>query len=154
MNPQKIIIGTELFSGSRDKKYYLKEVFTLLNGALKLGINQIDTAPSYGQNFSVEKMVGSAIKKNRNKFKLSTKFTNDIGISNSTKRLDAIKRKAFVKGYRASDEEALGLVVSKFTKFHAGSILAVATEALEDSNYDDLASKVDTIHANFVGDIV
>jgi len=68
--------------------------------------------------------------------------------------LDAIKRKAFVKGYRASDEEALGLVVSKFTKFHAGSILAVATEALEDSNYDDLASKVDTIHANFVGDIV
>jgi aryl-alcohol dehydrogenase-like predicted oxidoreductase len=92
LNPKKIIIGTELFSGSRDKKYYLKEVFTLLNGALKLGINQIDTAPSYGQNFSVEKMVGSAIKKNRNKFKLSTKFTNDIGISNSTKRLDAIKR--------------------------------------------------------------
>ena len=92
MNPRKIIIGTELFSGSRDKKYYLKEVFTLLNGALKLGINQIDTAPSYGQNFSVEKMVGSAIKKNRNKFKLSTKFTNAIGMSNSTKRLDAIKR--------------------------------------------------------------
>ncbi len=92
MNPKKIIIGTELFSGNRNKKYTVKEVFFLLNGALKLGVSQIDTAPSYGKDFLVEKLIGKALKKNRKKFKLTTKFTNQRIISNKTKRLDNIKK--------------------------------------------------------------
>jgi len=59
--------------------------------------------------------------------------------------LDAIKESAFVNGYKATDEEALGLVVSKFTKWNAGAILAVASEALEDANFDSLASSVDSL---------
>ena len=92
MNPKKIIIGTELFSGSRNKNYTVKEVFLLLNGALKLGVNQIDTAPSYGKDFLVEKLLGKALKTDRKKFKLSTKFTNQRMILNKTKRLDTIKK--------------------------------------------------------------
>jgi aryl-alcohol dehydrogenase-like predicted oxidoreductase len=92
LNPKKIIIGTELFSGSRNKKYTVKEVFSLLSGALELGVNQIDTAPSYGKDFLVEKLIGRALKKNRKKFKLTTKFTNQSMISNKTKRLDIIKK--------------------------------------------------------------
>jgi len=110
-------MGTELFSGSRDKRYNLKEVITLLNGALKLGVNQIDTAPSYGKNFSVEKMIGKAIKKNRNKFKLSTKFINDRDISHPIKRLDIIKR---------NFEKSLNNLQTNFIDnyfFHSGSNL-------------------------------
>tara|TARA_R110000868_G_scaffold14375_1_gene66717 strand:- start:743 stop:1021 length:279 start_codon:yes stop_codon:yes gene_type:complete len=59
--------------------------------------------------------------------------------------LNAIKEKAFVKGHKATDAEALGLVVSKFTQWDAGSILAVASEALEDANFDDLAQKIDLL---------
>jgi len=59
--------------------------------------------------------------------------------------LTAIKEKAFVKGYKATDAEALGLVVSKFSQWDAGSILAVTSEALEDANFDDLAQKVDLL---------
>ena len=73
-------------------------------------------------------------------------FTTDETIANVIPQLlDIIKDKAFVKGYKASDAEALGLVVSKFCKWDAGSILAVTSEALEDSNFDDLAQKVDLL---------
>tara|TARA_Y100001936_G_C15508486_1_gene376791 strand:+ start:212 stop:454 length:243 start_codon:yes stop_codon:yes gene_type:complete len=53
----------------------------------------------------------------------------------------AIKEKAYVNGYKATDAEALGLVVSKFCKWDRGDILNVACEALEDSNFhDDVAT--------------
>ena len=59
--------------------------------------------------------------------------------------LDAIKEKAYVGGYKATDAEALGLVVSKFSQWDAGAILAVTAEALEDANFDDLAKKIDRL---------
>lgn len=59
--------------------------------------------------------------------------------------LDAIKEKAYVNGYKASDTEALGLVVSKFTKWDLGAILNVTSEALEDANFDDVAKQIDRI---------
>ena len=59
--------------------------------------------------------------------------------------LDAIKQKAFVSNYKATDEEALGVIVSKFTQWNAGAILAVTAEALEDANFDNLASQVDKL---------
>ena len=59
--------------------------------------------------------------------------------------LDAIKEKAYVNGYKASDAEALGLVVSKFTKWDLGAILNVTSEALEDANFDDVAKQIDRI---------
>tara|TARA_R110000751_G_scaffold292194_1_gene399497 strand:- start:443 stop:721 length:279 start_codon:yes stop_codon:yes gene_type:complete len=56
--------------------------------------------------------------------------------------LTTIKQKAFVKGYKATDEEALGLVVSKFCKWDAEAITEVAAEAFIDANFDDLAEDV------------
>lgn len=56
--------------------------------------------------------------------------------------LTAIKQKAFVKGYEATDAEALGLVVSKFCKWDAEAITEVAAEAFEDANFDSLANDV------------
>ena len=115
MNPKKIIIGTELFSGSRNKKYTVEEVSSLLNGALKLGVHQIDTAPSYGENFSVEKLIGKALKKSRKKFKLTTKFRNQRMISNKTKRLDAIK-----KNFETSLKNLQTTFIDNYF-FHSGS---------------------------------
>jgi len=61
--------------------------------------------------------------------------------------LTAIKKKAFVKGYKATDAEALGLVVSKFSKWDAEAITEVAAEALIDSNFDALAADFRTSQA-------
>ena len=78
-------------------------------------------------------------KKNMN-IQLNTEATTDEMVAQIMPTLlKAIKQKAFSKDYVASDEQALGLVVSKFCKWNAGQILAVTTEALEDSNYDNLA---------------
>lgn len=75
----------------------------------------------------------------------TTKSTDEMIASVMPTLLNAIKEKAFVDGYKATDAEALGLVVSKFTQWDAGSILAVTSEALEDANFDDLAQKVDLL---------
>ena len=56
--------------------------------------------------------------------------------------LEAIKKKSFADDHHATDEEALALVVSKFTKWDGDKILTVASEALEDANFHDLAEKI------------
>jgi len=75
----------------------------------------------------------------------TTQSTDQMIASVMPTLLNAIKEKAFVNGYKATDAEALGLVVSKFTQWDAGSILAVTSEALEDANFDDLAQQVDML---------
>ena len=73
-------------------------------------------------------------------------FTTDETIANVIpKLLETIKAKAFVN--EATDEEALGLVVSKFCKWDSLAITQVAAEAYEDSNFDDLAHDVKTTWA-------
>lgn len=87
-------------------------------------------------------------------FKKEKKMNIEIDTTQSTDEmiqqvlptlLSAIKEKAYVNGYKASDAEALGLVVSKFTKWDLGAILNVTSEALEDANYDDVAKQIDKI---------
>ncbi len=75
----------------------------------------------------------------------TTKSTDEMIAQVLPTLLDAIKEKAYVNGYKASDTEALGLVVSKFTKWDLGAILNVAAEALEDANFDDVATQIDRI---------
>jgi len=82
-------------------------------------------------------------KGNNMNIELNTEATTDEMIAQIMPTLlEAIKQNSFTKGYRASDEQALGLVVSKFCNWNAGQILAVTSEALEDSNYDNLAESV------------
>ncbi len=91
ISPKKIVIGTELFSGNRDKKYSYNEIKYFFNNLLNLNVGQIDTAPSYGTNNSVEKIIGKCLKNKREKFVLSTKFLNK-SFSNSSNRLNNLKK--------------------------------------------------------------
>ena len=90
MNLKKIVVGTELFSGDRNKKYSLREIRYFLNKIIELGINQVDTAPSYGKNNFVEKMIGKSIEYKRHKYIISSKFLN-YKCNNSKKRIESVK---------------------------------------------------------------
>ena len=68
ISAKKIVIGTELFSGSREKKYSYSEIKYFFSKLISIGINHIDTAPSYGVNSSVEKVVGDCLKTKRKNF--------------------------------------------------------------------------------------
>jgi hypothetical protein len=54
----------------------------------------------------------------------------------------SIKKTAFVKGYKATDAEAMGLLVSRYFRWDGLAILRAAYYALEDSNYHAESAKV------------
>lgn len=88
-NP-KMIIGTEFLSRQNLNIEFLREYFDY---ALKNNFNEIDTAYSYGENNSVEKILGEVLKEDRKKFIISSKFLK-INKDNRTpiiKTLDDIK---------------------------------------------------------------
>jgi len=71
------------------------------------------------------------------------KKTSDDAIKETVpKLLEAVKQTAFVKDYKASDEEALGLIISKYLKWDGVAISKAFSEALEDANYHKLNGKV------------
>jgi hypothetical protein len=49
--------------------------------------------------------------------------------------LDQIKKDAFVEGYQATNEEAMGLLVAKFFEWDGVPIMRTAEYALEDANF-------------------
>jgi hypothetical protein len=49
--------------------------------------------------------------------------------------LEKIKQESFVSGYKATDEEAMGLLVSKYFEWDGLNILKVTYNALEDANF-------------------
>ncbi len=49
--------------------------------------------------------------------------------------LEAIKKESFVSGYIATDEEAMGLLVSKYFEWDGLKILKTTYNALEDANF-------------------
>ena len=57
--------------------------------------------------------------------------------------LEQIKKESFVDGYKASDEEAMGLLVSKYFEWDGLSILRASHDALEDANFHSEAEVVD-----------
>ena len=68
-----ISLGTHQFSGEWAREYTFKEVETILDRALELGVNVIDTAECYGDHM-VEALIGKAIRKKRASWILATKF--------------------------------------------------------------------------------
>lgn len=74
MNKPKLILGTEVFSGSWGIRYSEKEVREILEFALVNGVNELDTASSYGDNHFVEKLLGDVICSNRENYILASKF--------------------------------------------------------------------------------
>jgi hypothetical protein len=58
------------------------------------------------------------------------------------KLLQQIKESAYVEGYNATDEEAMGLVISKYFEWDGISILKASARAVEDANYHSEASAI------------
>ena len=46
----KIVLGTEVFSGSWGVKFSSSEIKKILNSGYENGIRELDTAPIYGKN--------------------------------------------------------------------------------------------------------
>jgi len=66
-------VGTWQFGGEWGKNFTQHEVNQILGRAQELGINLIDTAECYGDHTS-ERLIGSAIKNQRDKWIIATKF--------------------------------------------------------------------------------
>lgn len=59
--------------------------------------------------------------------------------------VDATKRTHFTDGYKATDEEAFGLLMAKYFEYDA-RILQAASKALEDANFHSQSSVVDELY--------
>lgn len=59
--------------------------------------------------------------------------------------LDGIKKDYFNADYQASDEEAMGILMSQFFGWDGIAVLTAASHGLEDSNFHTLSAKVDTL---------
>lgn len=62
-----------------------------------------------------------------------------------TPLISKIKKVCFVDGYEATDQEAMGLIVSKFTEWDSQKILEIASYALEDANDGDSKDVIDEL---------
>ena len=73
---KKIVLGTEVFSGSWGTKFRSSQIKKILIDGYENGIRELDTAPIYGKkNHEVEKRLGEILKKEKLKYKISTKFS-------------------------------------------------------------------------------
>lgn len=90
---RKIVLGSEVFSGSWGVKFNLKKISEILNFAYELGVREIDTAPVYGEkNHDVEKKIGNILNKENLKYSISTKFTvNKSLLKNRSNILKSVK---------------------------------------------------------------
>ncbi len=66
-------LGTWQYGGEWGKTFEQREVDAIFDRARDLGINLVDTAECYGDHLS-ERMVGNAIRRDRGKWVLATKF--------------------------------------------------------------------------------
>lgn len=66
-------IGTFQFGGAWGKTFTRKDVAAIIQAGRENGINLIDTAECYGDHLS-EKLIGSAIKADRHRWVVATKF--------------------------------------------------------------------------------
>jgi len=56
--------------------------------------------------------------------------------------LGTIKKNSFVDGYKATDSEAMGLLVSHFFEWDGVAILETSAEALQDANFHTEAGQL------------
>lgn len=79
-------------------------------------------------------------------YKVIYKFMENILLKNITELLLAeLKETCFVKGYEASDEEAMGMLVSKFFEYNGDAILKASSLALENANFHKEAEVVEAL---------
>ncbi len=61
--------------------------------------------------------------------------------------LDHIKSVSFVKGYKATNEEAMGLLLSKYFEWDGVKIMKASAEGLTDANFHIEARQVEEMIA-------
>ena len=82
-------LGTWQFGGEWGKDFTSKEVKEIISAAKDSGINFIDTAECYGDHLS-ESLIGDAIKSEREKWYIATKFGHHYhGFMDRTRHFDA-----------------------------------------------------------------
>ena len=59
--------------------------------------------------------------------------------------IQAKKDTAFVDGYKATDAEALGLIISQHFKYDGEQIFKTLSNALEDANFHELNEKINQL---------
>ena len=65
--------------------------------------------------------------------------------------LEGIKKESFIEGYQATDEETMGLLISKYFEWNGLKILKATYNALEDANFHteniEIQKMIDRIEA-------
>jgi aryl-alcohol dehydrogenase-like predicted oxidoreductase len=75
---KKIVLGSEVFSGSWGINFNVNKISKILKFASMIGVREIDTAPTYGKKkHEVEKKIGEILFKENLKFSICTKFIID-----------------------------------------------------------------------------
>jgi hypothetical protein len=59
--------------------------------------------------------------------------------------IDEVKKESFIKGYKATNEEAFGILISHYAEYDGIEILRTASYALENSNFHKEKEKVDML---------
>lgn len=110
-------VGTWQFGGEWGRAFSQEEVTTLLGRAKELGINLIDTAECYGDHLS-ERLVGEAIKGERDKWIVATKFGHKF--HHNFERTDLWSASEVLEQLEAS-LKALQTDYIDLYQFHSGS---------------------------------
>jgi len=110
-------VGTWQFGGEWGKAFTQDEVNRLLNRALELGINLIDTAECYGDHLS-ETLIGRAVRGQRDSWIAATKFGHHFhGNFERTPHYSATE----VREQLEASLRALGTDYVDLYQFHSGS---------------------------------
>lgn len=64
--------------------------------------------------------------------------------------LERINNESFINTYKATDEECLGMLLSKFTEWNGLAILTIARYALEDANFHSECEEIDKLIDNLL----
>lgn len=76
MSP-RVVIGTEVYSGNWGIQFSSSDIRRIADLALRYGVNEIDTAASYGEAHFVEGLLGDAIAGLRERVILGSKFCHN-----------------------------------------------------------------------------
>ncbi len=72
----RIVLGTEVFSGSWGVNFSSSEIKKILIFGYQNGIREFDSSPNYGKKkHDVEKIIGQILKREKLNYKINTKFT-------------------------------------------------------------------------------
>jgi len=110
-------IGTWQFGGEWGQQFTQKEVDAIIDAGRSTGINLIDTAECYGDHLS-EKLVGDAIRRDREKWIVATKFGHRYSAPFDRDQLWSASE---VRKQLEDSLRALGTDYIDLYQFHSGS---------------------------------